>query len=57
MALKSLEAIGLVIGFRSDSLKSLLNQNPVPDFTLPHGLEVSFRKFDDSFANHPGGVA
>jgi len=57
MALKSAEAIGLDVGFRSDSLISLLNQNPVPDFTLPQWLEVSFRKFDDCSTNHPGGLA
>jgi len=57
MALKSAEGIGLDVGFRSDSLISLLNQNPVPDFTLPQELKVSFRKFDDSSTNHPGGLA
>jgi NADH dehydrogenase len=51
--LKSAEAIGLDVGFRSDSLISVLNQNPVPDFTLPQELKVSFRKFDVNSINHP----
>ena len=37
LALKSAETLGLPLGFRSDSLVSLMHQNAVPDFTIPAG--------------------
>lgn len=45
-ALKSVEAMGLRLGFRSDSLISLLNQNPNPDFGPTREIETSFRPFE-----------
>ena len=41
--LATLESIGLTPPFRSDSLVSLLNQNPDPDFTATRRLAVPFR--------------
>lgn len=43
--LKTAEAIGLRPRLRSDSLISLLNQNPVPDFTVTEQLDYAFRAF------------
>ncbi len=40
LALKTAEKIGLKLGFRSDSLVSLVNQNPRPDFS--QGAAVGF---------------
>lgn len=43
--LRCSEIMGLPIGFRSDSLISLLNQNPNPDFALTARSGVRFRDF------------
>lgn len=45
-ALKSAEAMGLRLGFRSDSLISLVNQDPTPDFGPTREIEISFRAFE-----------
>lgn len=44
-ALKLAELTGLRLGFRSDSLVSLINQNPHPDFTFTNRLGHEFRDF------------
>jgi nucleoside-diphosphate-sugar epimerase len=44
--LKLSESLGLDVGFRSDSLISLLNQNPSPDFEMTQKMDLSFREFD-----------
>lgn len=44
--LKSAEAVGLRLGFRSDSLISLVNQDPNPDFGPTRQIETSFRTFE-----------
>ncbi len=46
--LRTLDAMGLSIGFRSDSLVSLLNPNPDLGFTLTEKLGLHFRKFSDA---------
>lgn len=43
--LRAVEAAGLRAGFRSDSLVSLMNQNPAPDFGAAHALGIPFRAF------------
>jgi nucleoside-diphosphate-sugar epimerase len=47
-ALRLKEALGIAGGFRSDSLVSLLNQNPHPDFSAAERLGFTFRPFDPS---------
>lgn len=44
--LKGLEKIGMRPAFRSDSLLSLMNQDPSPDFDLCSRLPIHFRDFD-----------
>ena len=44
--LKALEKAGRRPGFRSDSLLSLMNQDPKPDFSTYRRLELGFRNFD-----------
>ncbi len=44
-ALRSVEAIGLRIGLRSDSIVSLVHPNPSPDFGLTAQWAARFRKF------------
>lgn len=46
LPIKMAELAGLRPGFRSDSLVSLMHQNPRPDFSVAAGLGVSFRPFD-----------
>lgn len=41
LALKTAETLGLRLGFRSDSLVSLMNQDPHPDFT--RGQAIAFQ--------------
>ncbi len=41
--LRSLEAIGLPTGFKSDSLVGLMNPNPNPDFQMQQQLGLEFR--------------
>ncbi len=48
MLLRALDATGLSIGFRSDSLVSLLNPNPCLDFTPTEELGLHFRKFSEA---------
>ena len=43
--LKTAEVLGLPIKFRSDSVISLVNQNPDPDFTTATALGVVCRPF------------
>jgi nucleoside-diphosphate-sugar epimerase len=45
LVLKTAESCGLRLGFRSDSLVSLVNQNPHPDFSWPAELGFSPRPF------------
>lgn len=47
LALKACERTRLPFGFRSDSLVSLLNQNPDPDFESIPGLGFSCREFNE----------
>jgi NADH dehydrogenase len=44
--LKTLETLGMPLGFRSDSLVSLVNQNPKPLLNAQEVLGVSCRPFD-----------
>jgi nucleoside-diphosphate-sugar epimerase len=46
LALKSAEACGLRPNFRSDSLVSLMYQNPTPDFSANAGVGLVCRPFD-----------
>jgi nucleoside-diphosphate-sugar epimerase len=46
LALKSAEACGLGLNFRSDSLVSLMYQNPEPDFSANASLGLTCRPFD-----------
>jgi nucleoside-diphosphate-sugar epimerase len=46
LALKSAEACGLRPNFRSDSLVSLMYQNPAPDFSANAGVGLACRPFD-----------
>ena len=45
LALRVAEAAGLRPGFRSDSLVSLMYQNPKPDFDPMHKLGIQCRPF------------
>lgn len=45
-ALRIAEGLGLPVGFRSDSLTSLTNQDPEPDFRPTHEMSTTFRRFD-----------
>ncbi len=45
LAIKSAETIGLKLNFRSDSLISLVNPNPHPDFSMVEELGIKFRTF------------
>jgi hypothetical protein len=45
--LKVCEMMRLPVGFRSDSLVSLVNQNPNPDFEMTRRLGKRFREFND----------
>jgi nucleoside-diphosphate-sugar epimerase len=45
LALKSAELCGLKMNFRSDSLVSLMYQNPAPDFSANAGLGLTCRPF------------
>jgi nucleoside-diphosphate-sugar epimerase len=46
--LRTLEKLGMRPPFRSDSLISLLNQDPCPDFAAVHRVGVTFRDFIDT---------
>ncbi len=46
MSLKILEGARIRIGFRSDSVISLVNQNPHPDFNVLKEINSSFRNFN-----------
>jgi hypothetical protein len=54
LALKTAETLGVRLNFRSDSLVSLINQNPHPDFSAndEHGLVC--REFSPASALAPG---
>ena len=43
--IKLLESLGLRLRFRSDSLVSLVNQEPNPDFTVARQTGITFRPF------------
>ncbi len=45
LALKVFELSGRSLGFKSDSLKSLMNPNPALDFAFTQSAEVHFRDF------------
>jgi nucleoside-diphosphate-sugar epimerase len=46
LPLRTAEMMGLRSGFRSDSLVSLMNQNPTPDFSLMHQTGITPARFD-----------
>lgn len=46
LGLKSAEACGLKLNFRSDSLISLMNQNPSPDFSANSKIGLDCRPFE-----------
>jgi nucleoside-diphosphate-sugar epimerase len=46
LGLKSAEVCGLKLNFRSDSLVSLMNQNPVPDFSANAKTGLVCRRFE-----------
>ncbi|HEY5298673.1 MAG TPA: NAD(P)-dependent oxidoreductase [Verrucomicrobiae bacterium] len=46
LGLKSAEICGLKLNFRSDSLISLMNQNPAPDFSANVEIGLSCRPFE-----------
>ncbi len=45
LGLKTVESIGLPLGFRSDSLVSLINQNAAPDFSATDRVGLRRRPF------------
>lgn len=45
LGLKTLELAGIRLGIKSDSLVSMMNPNPEPDFVLTRALGCDFRKF------------
>lgn len=45
--LRLTEAVGLRVGFRSDSVVSIVHANSAPDFTVLQGMAVRFRAFFD----------
>jgi nucleoside-diphosphate-sugar epimerase len=47
--LRLIEAFGLSLGFRSDSIVSLNNQDPDPQFFKPSGGPGRFRSFKESY--------
>ena len=47
LPLRIAEAAGLRLPFRSDSLISLMNQNPAPDFSALRNLNIRMRPFAD----------
>ena len=46
--LRTLEKLGMRAPFRSDSLVSLLNQDPCPDFAAVRRVGVTFRDFNET---------
>ena len=48
--LKTIEALGVPFGLRSDSVVSLINQDEAPDFAATRSVGVKFRDFDVSTA-------
>lgn len=45
LGLKILEMFGVRVGIKSDSLVSMMNPNPAPDFDATRGLGFEFRQF------------
>lgn len=45
LALRTLEVLNIRLGVRSDSLVSMMNPLPAPDFSLTRSLSCSFRPF------------
>jgi hypothetical protein len=56
MVLRCLELGGVRLSFRSDSLLSLVNQNPDPDFSATHGLGLALRTFPGEETPRQWGV-
>jgi nucleoside-diphosphate-sugar epimerase len=52
LGLKTLETVGMPLGFKSDSLVSLVNQNPKPDLNSEAVLGVRCRPFDAAATIH-----
>jgi len=52
LGLKTLETVGMPLGFKSDSLVSLVNQNPRPDLNSEAMLGVRCRPFDAAATIH-----
>ncbi|MET7423689.1 NAD(P)-dependent oxidoreductase [Dactylosporangium sp. NPDC005555] len=50
LPLKTAELLGVRVPFRSDSVVSVLNQNPSPDFSPTRSIGVPFREFVRSTA-------
>jgi len=53
LGLKISEMFGIVVPFRSDSVISLVRQNPSPDFLLAAQMGYRVRDFKDTFACAP----
>ena len=53
LGLKILELLGIATPFRSDSVISLVRQNPKPDFLLAAQMGYNFREFESSFLGAP----
>jgi nucleoside-diphosphate-sugar epimerase len=53
LGLKISELFGVVLPFKSDSVISLVRQNPNPDFSLAAQIGFSLREFKDSFVSAP----
>lgn len=52
--IKCAELVGMRLEFRSDSLMSLMHQNPNPSFVAQHTLKINCRPFQLAPANAPG---
>ncbi len=50
LPLRTVEMFGIRPGFRSDSLVSLMNQNPTPDFSGMHQVGIEPARFDSDLA-------
>ena len=46
VGLKASEMLGIPVGFRSDSVVGLVNQDPDPDFELTKHIGIQFREFN-----------
>ena len=57
LAIKSAEVCGLKLNFRSDSLVSLMNQNPAPDFSANAEVALACRTFEIKKIKRPAAGA